>query len=417
MASFIIDGQRSLQGSIAVSGAKNAALKLIAATLLIDQPCTLRNVPAITDVSTMLELLTKLGATVEWQDQHTVTIDCGGVSSTALDPSLAEKLRASIMLIAPLLARFGEATLTHPGGCVIGKRPIDLFLEGYQALGARLKHTDTGYRLTMKSPRATTIVFPWISHTVTESMLLAAALIPGQTTLINAAQEPEVVNLAAFLNEAGARVNGAGTSTITVVGKKRLSGVAVEVIPDRLETGTFAILGLLAADQLTITNCQPHHLDVLWQVLKRSGAAVTLGPDTVSVRRAAHLVAQTIHTHEYPGLATDLQPPVTVLLTQAQGVSLVHETVYEGRLYYTDLLAKMGASIIMADPHRVIVVGQTPLSGTELISPDIRAGMALVIAGLIAKGKTALGNVDLIDRGYERLDERLRAIGAAIERR
>lgn len=416
MASYTIKGQRPLKGTIAVSGAKNDALKLLAASLLTKQTCVIQNVPDIADVRSMILLLKKLGVKVKQPNIHTYELTADRLKTTAIDPTLSKQLRASILLVAPMLARFGEVTLTHPGGCVIGKRPIDMFLDGYRALGAQIKYVDEAYHMTAKRLKGATVVLPWVSHTVTDSLMMAATLASGKTTIVNAAMEPEVENLGEMLARAGAQIKGAGTHTITITGVSSLHGAQIRTIPDRLEAGTFAILGALLAKKLTITGVRPDHLDVFWETLRRTGVEIKIDGSTVEIWKAPRLEAREIRTHEYPGMATDLQPPLTVLLTQAQGMSLVHDPIYEGRLLYTDLLGKMGAHIILADPHRAVVSGPTPLFGGKLTSPDIRAGMALVIAALIAKGTSTLQNIELIDRGYERLDERLRAIGAQIER-
>lgn len=416
MASYTIHGQRPLKGTIAVSGAKNDALKLLAASLLTKQTCVIQNVPDIADVRSMILLLKKLGVKVKQPDPHTYELTASDIKTTAIDPVLSKQLRASILLVAPLLARFGEVTLTHPGGCVIGKRPIDMFLDGYRALGAQIKYENEAYHMTAKRLRGATIVLPWISHTVTDSLLMAATLARGTTTIVNAAMEPEVENLGEMLQRAGAQIHGNGTHTIKITGVPSLHGAHIRTIPDRLEAGTFAIIGALLARKLTITGVQTAHLDVFWETLRRIGVDLSIDGSTVTVVKSPKLTAKEIRTHEYPGLATDLQPPLTVLLTQADGMSLVHDPIYEGRLLYTDLLGKMGAHIILADPHRAVVEGPTQLFGGKLISPDIRAGMALVIAALAAKGVSTIQNIELIDRGYEKIDERLRAVGAHIER-
>ncbi len=416
MDKFIITGQKSLAGEISVSGAKNSALKLLAASLLTTKPVTIDNVPDIADVGVMLEILEDLGAKVEKEKKHSFTIDCSNVKKTQIDRRFAKKLRTSIMFVAPLLARFGEAKFPHPGGCVIGQRPIEMFLAGYQKFGCTVNEEEKYYNIKCPKLKGTKIVFPWMSHTVTESMIMAAVLAEGQTILFNAACEPEVESLGQFLNKLGADVKGAGTHTVVINGVAELGGGSFEVIPDRIEAGTFAILGALAADQLKITNCQPNHLEVLLAFLERVGVAYQRGDDFLIVNKAKSLKATQLRTHEYPGFITDLQAPFTVLLTQAQGVSMVHEVIYEGRLFYTDKLIKMGAKITMCDPHRVIIEGPTPLFANQLESPDIRAGMALIIASLIAEGQSVISNIYQIDRGYEKIAERLSSIGADIKR-
>lgn len=418
MSKFIIQGLNKLSGEISVAGAKNNALKIIAATILTDQEITLKNIPDIEDVHVMFEILKDLGGNVQKLNDHEYKVQTKEIKKTELDKKLVAKLRASIMFLAPLLTRVNEIKFPFPGGDIIGKRPIDIYLEGLDQFGVEIKHERDYYHLKRlgNKLKATKFIFPIISHTVTESLILAAVLAEGRTTLINTACEPEVVSLAEFLNSLGAKIKGQGTPSIEIEGVQKLNGGQFTTIPDRIETGTFAILGALTGGNLNITNCEPKHLETFWKILKKIGVNFEIGPDFVKINSSPNLKACEIRTHEYPGFATDLQAPATVLLTQAQGLSLVHETVYEGRLFYTDSLNKMGANIIMCDPHRVVIQGPTKLYGAKLESPDIRAGIALVIAALIAEGQSEIDNVYQIDRGYEIIEERLKALGAKIER-
>ena len=413
---FTVSGQQVLGGKIQVSGAKNAVLKFMAASLLSEEAWTIENVPDIADVSVMVQILEHLGATVRRDDAHTYTIEAKDVNTTTIPADLSAKLRTSILCVAPLLARFGEVTFSHPGGCVLGKRPIDLFLDGYRALGAEITESGDSFHVSRKKNVPPRFVFPFVSHMATESLILGSVFTPGQTTIVNAAMEPEVEALTNWLNSIGAKITNGGHHTITIEGVKKLSGGRTRILPDRIETGTFAVLGSLIADDLLIEDCEPKHLDTFWEVLRRAGGNFEIGENSVRIKRSDDLCATNLQTREYPGFTTDLQAPFTVLLTQARGLSLVHEVIYEGRLFYTDSLNKMGAKIIMADPHRVIVEGPTQLVGKKLESPDIRAGIALVIAALIAQGESTIDHVNHIDRGYERIDERLRLIGAKIER-
>ncbi|MFH2105514.1 MAG: UDP-N-acetylglucosamine 1-carboxyvinyltransferase [Parcubacteria group bacterium] len=416
MSKFIIQGQNKLKGEIKVAGAKNCALKLLATSVLIPGECRFTNVPEIEEVFLMVKILKYLGAGVDKKGVGEYVIDGASINKSELPAELAAKIRSSIMFVAPLLARFGEVKFPHPGGCILGKRPIDMFLEGYQALGAEVAESDNCYHIKANKLTGCKYVFPWISHTVTESMIMAAVLAEGETTLVNTAGEPEVMALIEFLQQCGAQINCSGTGEIIIMGVAELSGSDYQIIPDRLETGTFAILGALAGGEIKITNCDPGHLEVFWQMLTRAGVDYEIGDSTVTVQAAQELKAGEVRTHEYPGLATDLQAPLTVLMTQADGVSLVHETIYEGRLFYTDNLNKMGANIVMCDPHRVVVNGPTKLYGTELASPDLRAGIALVLAALIAEGESTINNAYQIDRGYEDIEGRLKALGADITR-
>lgn len=418
MEAIRITGGAPLSGSIRVSGAKNNALKAIAATVMIPGMTTLRNVPAIRDVDMMHSLLRELGVIIESIGDHAFRYNARSIHPVVFTPQQTGALRSSVMLLAPMLHRFGSVTMSHPGGDVIGKRPIDLSLRGFEKFGVDVRVDGVGYHLSLDPTKIhpATVVFPWISHTGTEAMMMMAIAVPGETTIINAACEPEVTALAELLNAAGANIVGAGTPTITITGGLPLRDCEATIIPDRIETGTFAALAAATRSRLLITNCDPHHLDTLWEFLQRMGVGVQIGETSVELLPADVLRAIELRTHEYPGLATDMQPPLTVLLTQAEGLSMVHETIFEGRLFYTDLLNRMGATIIMCDPHRVLVHGPTALYGRRVESPDIRAGMALVLAGLLAQGVTTIDHIHHIDRGYEAIVDRLQGIGAQIER-
>jgi len=336
-----------------------------------------------------------------------------------LPAELVNKFRASIMFVGPLLATRGEARFPHPGGCVIGAgtRPIDLFLGGFEKMGAVLETEDNYYRLTAKKLKGANIFFPTITVTGTESLMMTACLADGITILKNCAMEPEISALADFLNSIGAKINGAGTSTIVIRGVRKMGGGEYEIIPDRIEAGTFATMAAASnSGSVLINNCEPAHLEALWAQFDKAGVNYKLAKNSVKISPSKKIKACGIKTHEYPGFATDLQSAYTVLMTQAEGSSLIHEVIYDRRLLFSDLLTQMGANIIMADPHRVVVEGPTQLFGKKLISPDLRAGMALVIAALIAEGKTEIDNIYQIERGYEDLSGRLRQLGADVER-
>ncbi len=416
MERFVIRGGRPLKGTIRVKGAKNAALKLLAASLLADEPWTISNVPQIEDVFRLIELIKGVGAEVESNKRESYQIKAKDIQETYLEQGIAQKLKGSILMAAPLLARRGRVVLPHPGGCVIGQRPRDIFLDGFEAFDVRVKENRSGYHLTTKQLKGTKFVFPIISVTATEAMILTAVLAKGKTILKNAACEPEIVALAQFLNKCGAKIKGAGTPFIEIKGVKSLAGGRCQVIPDRIEAGSFVILGVATNSPIKVIGLVPEHLEVLWFLLKKARANFEIGKDFVIVKPSFNLKSVNLKTHEYPGFATDLQAPFTVLATQAKGVSLIHETIFEGRLFYTDLLNQMGAKITMADPHRVIVQGPTKLYARHLISPDIRAGIALIIAALIAQGKSVIENIYQIDRGYEKIEERLQRLGADIKR-
>ncbi|MCX6744201.1 MAG: UDP-N-acetylglucosamine 1-carboxyvinyltransferase [Candidatus Parcubacteria bacterium] len=414
MEKYIINGGKKLSGEIAVSGAKNLALKIFPAAILSSQPILVKNVPEIEDIQRLIELMEDLGAKITTQAKGEYLISTEEINKTKLRPDLVHWLRSSIMLAGPMLARFGEITLTHPGGCVIGQRPIDLFLEGFQKMGAKMIDNGADYTLQAKKLRGAKIILPKISVTVTESLLMAATLAEGVTEIKNAAMEPEIVALAEYLNTQGAKIQGAGTPVITITGVKELSAGEFEIIPDRIETGTFTILGLITNSQIKITKCNPEHIENLLYTLNKAGAKLDIGPDYI-ITYPSQLHGANIVTHEYPGFPTDLQAPFTVLMTQAQGISLIHETIFEGRLFYTDILNQMGANIIMCDPHRVVVNGPTPLYGRKVASPDLRAGISLVLAALASQGTSTIENIYQINRGYENIVPRLQKLGVDIK--
>ncbi|MBU2081849.1 UDP-N-acetylglucosamine 1-carboxyvinyltransferase [Patescibacteria group bacterium] len=410
---FIINGGKKLEGNIAVYSAKNAALKILAASVLTSKPVKIANLPRIEDINRMKELLSDLGV-----KNNSDIFDCSRLKNSVLNYDIADRFRASIVLTGPLLARFGRVSFPHPGGCTLGKRPIDFFVGGFKAFGASIKRTGSNFTAIAKNKKliGNKFVFPMISVTGTETLMMAAVLAEGKTVLKNTACEPEIENLATFLNSLGAKIYGAGTPTITIEGVKSLKGGEWAGMPDRIEAGTFIILGVATNSNIKVENCDTSHLDVLLTMLEKAGANLEIGKDYVIVKPSKKLKSVDITTREYPGFATDLQAPFTVLMTQAEGISLIHETIYNGRLFYTDILNQMGADITMADPHRVIVRGPAPLSGKKIYSPDIRAGMALLIAALIAKGESVIDNIYQIDRGYYKIDERLKALGADIKR-
>lgn len=416
METLRIIGGKPLGGEIAVTGAKNAALKLFAAAALTDREVSFTNVPEIADISRLAEVMRGIGVEVERTGHGKYNITARSFTTTSLSREHAPKIRVSTLLIGPLLAREGRVTLPHPGGCAIGKRPIDVFIEGFTAFGAKVEEGEDALTFTAKTLRPARIVFPFVSHTATEAFMIVAARIPGKTTLVNAAMEPEVAQLADMLRQMGATVTGEGTPVVTVKGVAKLKGASVKVIPDRIEVGAFASLAAATRSDLTIKRCDPATFEVPLAILSRIGVPTEIGKDWIRVKPAKLLRATNVTTHEYPGFPTDIQAPMTVLLTQAEGESLVHETIFEGRLFFTDKLNAMGAKITLLDPHRAIVRGPTPLRGKQVESPDIRAGLALVIAALAAEGESTIGNIYQIDRGYERIEERLRALGADIRR-
>lgn len=415
---FIIQGGKTLSGTIAVVGAKNAALKALVAALLLDGTSIIEQVPHIEDIDRLMDIIVDLGVGVE-RSGSTVTFTDPSIKKNEIAPHLHQKTRSSILLAVPILLQHKQVTFSYPGGCVIGNRPIDFFIEGYKKFGIKVTNRADGYSLDGSDLHAGTVVFSRISVTGTESMMMLASLIPGTSQIINAAMEPEIVALADFLNSCGAKISGAGTPVITIEGVQKLSGGTYKTIPDRIEAGTFAIMAAATNSQLRVDNIVPGHMEVFWQLFSQAGVDFSLTENSVTIRPSLSnlkAIPKDIITHEYPGFPTDLQAPMAVLMTQAEGQSLVFETIYEGRLFYIDKLNSMGASIFMADPHRVMITGPTKLTGRSITSPDIRAGMAMVIAGLIAEGQTEIDNIYQIDRGYERIEQRLHALGANIKR-
>ncbi|PIR70415.1 MAG: UDP-N-acetylglucosamine 1-carboxyvinyltransferase [Candidatus Niyogibacteria bacterium CG10_big_fil_rev_8_21_14_0_10_42_19] len=419
MERFLITGGKTLSGEIPVKGSKNAALKLMAASLLFDHPVTFSNIPDINDIHSMKKLIELAGGKTYSEDDQ-ITLDNSKLISSNLDCDIAKRIRASIVLIGPLLARIGKASFPHPGGCVIGKRPIDYFVEGFKKLGARITLSDDGYKFSGRL-RGNDIFLPFPSVTVTETLMMASAIAYGQTIIKNAAAEPEITQLAELLRLGGADISGAGTNTIVINGTNsrllRMKDPApFKIIPDRIEAGSFVILGALLSDCLKISNCCPEHIESLLYTIESAGAKLTRGEDWIKVGRSNDIRSVNITTGPYPSFATDLQSPFSIFLTQAQGESMIFETVFEGRLAYLEEIKRMGANIILCDPHRAIITGPAKLRAREMESPDLRAGLAYIIAALVAEGDSVVHNVYHIDRGYERVEERLRNVGASIQR-
>ncbi|HTK33614.1 MAG TPA: UDP-N-acetylglucosamine 1-carboxyvinyltransferase [Candidatus Paceibacterota bacterium] len=427
-------GEKTLKGSVSIQGAKNAALKAMAAAILFDGPVTLENIPDNADVATMTEVLTKLGAKAQWVedgDLSIFTIDATGISSTDIDPTLAGSMRASVVLTGPLLARFGRVSFPTPGGCVIGARPIDLFIDGYKKMGAKIDEDKNSYYITAPDKLHETEIF-FSKQTVggTETLMMAAVLSSGTTILKNCAMEPEIVNVAEWLNACGADIRGVGTPTIEITGTggKLLSAKKhpYVTIPDRIETGSYLLLGALCAQDMSITDCEPKHVESLINLLRDSGVPLVIEPTTIKI---VNNVAPTslltpvadIRTHEYPGFPTDLQAPLVTYLTQTNGQSKVFETIYEGRYKYVEDLNTIGAGISFLNPREISINGPTPFKalpdGSTLEARDIRAGFAVVMAALAGKGQFTITNIHLIDRGYEKLEQRLQKLGAKIERK
>lgn len=427
---FVIQGlagKKTLKGSVKINGAKNAVLKAMAATILTSGPTTLTNVPHTDDVETLIDILKKLGASVEWTD-HKLVIDTINITSTDIDADMAQKMRASVVLTGPLLARFGKVTFPAPGGCVIGTRPIDQFTEGYKKMGATVTLRNDLYVIEAPNKLSSAdIFFDFQTVGGTETLMMAATLSNGTTVLKNCAMEPEIQSVADWLNACGATINGAGTTTIVINGTngKLLAPQAYDTVPDRIEAGSFLLLGALCASDLSIENCRPEHMEAVINLLKSSGVPIETDATTVRIKgntaATSTFKSFNIRTHEYPGFPTDIQSPAVTYLTQVAGDSTILETIFEGRFKFTQELIKMGAQITSMNPREILVKGPTPLKqlgeGEVLSAHDIRAGFAVVMAALVGTGTSTVTNVHLIDRGYEKLEERLKALGANIERK
>jgi UDP-N-acetylglucosamine 1-carboxyvinyltransferase len=425
MEKFVIEGGRPLSGTITPAGNKNGALPILAACLLTDDEVILRNVPRIRDVEAMTLLIEQLGARVQWLGPGEISIDASSVDSWGVDRELAERIRASFLLAGPLLARFGRAHMPPPGGDVIGRRRLDPHLDAFRALGASVD--DNRGEIRLEAPtglRPCDFLMDEPSVMATENALMSAALIPGTTVIGNAACEPHVQDLARMLVKMGADIHGIGSNLITVNGAERLHGCEHDVAPDHIEIGSFIALAGVTGGELRINDTVPGDLRMIRLVFDRVGLRTELDGNDVLVPGGQKLVAQAdvgeykskIQDGPWPAFPADLTSIAVALATQAEGSILIHEWMFENRLIFTDKLILMGADIVMCDPHRAIVTGPRRLRGERLESPDIRAGMAMLLAALCADGRSEIGNIRQIDRGYERIDERLRELGARIER-
>lgn len=423
--SFVINGlggRKILTGEVSIKGAKNAILKVLAASILFKDEVTVTNVPEIEDVKRAFEVLVELGAKVTKINFDTFKVDTTGINKTDISVDISKRMRSSIVFTGPLLARFGKVSFPYPGGCVIGKRPIDVFLSGFQKLGAEIKLDNDIYQIKIigKKLKGTENFFRLQSPTGTETLMMAAVLAQGKTVLKNCALEPEILSLANFLNECGAKITGMGTPTITIEGGSLLSGKnkIYHTMPDRIEAGSFVILGALCAKDLTIKNCLPEHIESLINTLQSAGVNIEVGKNKIRVRSSNDRknMALEIKTHEYPGFVTDLQAPMSIFLTQLDGESFIFETIYEGRLNYLETLAFMGAKVKILDSHRAIIYGKTALKGREMESPDLRAGLAYLLAAIVAEGQSIVHNAYYVDRGYENIEGRLSKLGVDIKR-
>ena len=408
-----IEGGRELRGRVSAPGAKNSCLKLMALCIMASSECTITNVPAITDVDTMCDLLRAIGAQVVRQRGSALSVDPRPIACTRLPERLVRCMRASVQVLGPLLARFGEVQMPYPGGCPIGSRPIDLHLKGLAAMGAQFSEEHGVIRGRANRLVGTEIHLDFPSVGATENLMAAACMATGTTVIRNAAREPEIVDQQNFLTRLGAQIRGAGTDTIRITGMPELGSTAYPVMPDRIQAGTYMIAAAATRGDVTVTDVVPEHLEAVGAKLGEAGAAIITSEDSVRVVMGDRPVPISIKSMPYPGFPTDLQAPMAALLTVGRGTSVVTENIFSNRFRYVDELSRMGAQISV-DGRTAIIRGASELTGARVSAPDLRAGAALVVAGLAARGETIVDGVEHITRGYDRLPERLASCGAQI---
>lgn len=407
-----IEGNRELNGTIRISGAKNATVALIPAAILTDEEATICNIPEITDTEALCDILKELNVDVK-RASESIIINPKKMQNIEIDEKYSKKLRASYYFMGALLGKYKKAVLYFPGGCSIGARPIDLHLKGFEALGATVTNEKNKYIVEAKELKGANIYLDIASVGATINIMLAAVKAKGTTVIDNAAKEPEIVNVATFLNNMGARISGAGTSTIKIEGVDYLHQCFHEVIPDRIEAGTYIIIGALCGKNIKVDNIIPEHIDSLLSKLEEIGTDVEVGTDYVLISKADHYKPTNIKTLVYPGFPTDLQQPFSVLLTQCEGKSKVTETIFENRFMHIPYLKDLGADVTVKN-QTVTIIGPSKLKGTSVVATDLRAGASMVAAGLLAEGKTTITNAEHILRGYEQIVEKLTGVGAKI---
>ncbi|MCP9460554.1 MAG: UDP-N-acetylglucosamine 1-carboxyvinyltransferase [Nitrospira sp.] len=415
MDTIVITGGNRLQGEVRISGAKNSALPILASTILSDGECVITNVPRVVDVVTMEKLLTIFGATVS-HEGHRVVVRAGSIGSTEAPYDLVKTMRASILTLGPLVARWGRAKVSLPGGCAIGSRPVNLHLAGLAKLGVDISLEHGYITATAKRLKGARIYCDTPTVTGTENLMMAASLAEGTTVLENAAKEPEIADLAGFLIKRGARIDGVGTDVVTIEGVPALRGGDHEVIPDRIEAGTYLAAGAMTGGDVTVTHCRSVDLEAVLMKLKEAGAEVHAEKERVRITAPRRLKGTDVRTLPYPGFPTDMQAQMVALMCVAEGASVVTETVFESRFMHVEELRRMGADI-RVEGNRLLVMGKPSLTGAPVMASDLRASAGLIIAGLAADGVTEVQRVYHLDRGYERIEEKLRGLGAQIERR
>jgi len=417
MDKLLIKGRRALHGELRVSGAKNAALPILAATLLADEPVTVGNLPHLHDITTMIELLGCMGVGLTIDEKMSIEVDARSITEYSAPYELVKTMRASILVLGPMVARFGRAHVSFPGGCAIGSRPVDLHIKGLEAMGAHIT-VEGGYINARVDGRlkGAHIIMETVTVGGTENVLMAAALADGETIIENAAREPEVVDLAQCLIAMGAKISGHGTDTITIQGVERLGGCHYQVMPDRIEAGTYLVAAAATGGSLKLRGACPQHLEAVIQKLEQAGAKMTTGEDWIALdMEGRRPQAVNIKTAPYPGFPTDMQAQFTAMNAVAEGTSAVTETVFENRLIQTHEMNRMGADIVI-EGNTAIITGQAKLKGAPVMATDLRASASLVIAGLVASGETQVDRIYHIDRGYECIEEKLQQLGADIRR-
>ena len=413
MHKIIINGGKKLEGEITISGAKNSAVALIPGAILCDEKITLANVPNISDVDALEDILKHLNAGIERKKNGELYISSDTIENKKIDEKLAKRLRASYYFMGALLGKYKHCEMCFPGGCSIGTRPINLHLKGFKALGAKITEDGDNFIIDADELKGAKIFLDFASVGATINIMYAAVKAKGTTIINNAAKEPEIVNVATYLNNMGAKISGAGTKQIRIQGVKHLHSCFHEVIPDRIEAGTYEIIGAACSDRLKVNNIIPEHLEALHTKLKEMGVNIVVEDDNAVVIESQDLVATSITTEIYPGFPTDLQQVLASLMTNAKGESEIHETIWENRFQNLYELRKMGAKVKI-DGDRAYIKGKTKLKGTEVYATDLRAGAGLVVAGLLAEGTTVIDNADLILRGYDGIVDKLRSVGADI---
>jgi len=414
MDKIIVEGGRRLKGTVRISGAKNAALPILTSALLCDGTCTYTNVPMLRDIRSIQQLLEHLGAVVD-VDHHTVRIETGGLTQHEAPYELVRKMRASILVLGPILARMKRARVSLPGGCAIGARPINLHLKGLSLLGATIGIEHGYVEAEADQLKGAEIYLDTATVTGTENLMMAAVLAEGTTILRNAAREPEIIALADVLRQMGAIVRGDGTSVITIEGVDELKPVSVSIIPDRIETGTFMVASALTGGDITILDCQPNHLGASINKLRQTGASVDVTENSIRVLGAEEIISVDVQTLPYPGFPTDMQAQFMALMSVANGQSIISETVFENRFIHVSELKRMGADVTISG-NTALVRGVPTLSGAPVMATDLRASASIVLAGMVAEGETSISRVYHLDRGYEAIEEKFRSLGAAIRR-